>query len=77
MPYVTEKQIEEIAESLLIHFEFGLHSDSPVKDIIPYVLDELSERNFPTRRSLASVIAKVVKLKWRERALNVKAILEG
>ena len=75
MSYVTDKQIEEIAESLLNEFQHGgLYSDSPVRDIVPYVIDELQERGLPTRRSLASVIANVAKLKWREMILQTKRL---
>lgn len=78
MSYVTEKQIDSIAESLADQLEHGnLYSDSPVRAFIPYVIDELRERNLPARKSLASVIAKVIKLKWRARALSVKTILES
>lgn len=77
MAYVTEKQIDSIAESLADQLEHGnLYSDSPVRSFIPYVIDELRERNLPARKSLASVIAKVIKLKWRARALSVKTLLE-
>ena len=77
MAYVTEKQIDSIAESLADQLEHGnLYSDSPVRSFIPSVIDELRERNLPARKSLASVIAKVIKLKWRARALSVKTLLE-
>lgn len=78
MSYVTQKEIDSIAQSLADQLEHGnLYSNSPIKDFIPYVIDELSDRNLPTRKSLASVIANVIKLKWRARAMNVKVILEG
>ena len=78
MTYVTEKQIDSIAESLADQLEHGnLYSNSPVRDFIPYVLEELQDRKLPARKSLASVIANVIKLKWRARALNVKIILES
>jgi len=78
MSYVSQKEIDDIAQALADQMEHGnLFSNSPIKEFIPYVLDELSERNLPTRKSLASVIANVIKLKWRARALNVKIILEG
>ena len=74
--YVTDKQIEEIAESLLNEFQNGgLYSDSPVRDIAPYVIDELRERGLPTRRSLANVIANVAKLKWREVILQTRRLI--
>lgn len=75
MSYVTDKQIEEIAESLLNQFQHGsLYSNSPVRDIAPYVIDELRERGLPTRQSLANVIANVAKLKWREVILQTKRL---
>jgi len=78
MSYVSEKQIDSIAESLADQLEHGnLYSNSPVRDFIPYVIEELQDRKLPARKSLASVIANVIKLKWRARALSVKTILEG
>jgi len=76
MSYVSQKEIDDIAQSLADQMEHGnLFSNSPIKDFIPYVIDELSDRNLPTRKSLASVIANVIKLKWRARAMNVKVTL--
>jgi len=78
MSYVSEKQIDSIAESLADQLEHGnLYSNSPVRDFIPYVIEELQDRKLPARKSLASVIANVIKLKWRARALSVKTILES
>lgn len=78
MSYVSEQQIDSIAESLADQLEHGnLYSNSPVREFIPYVLEELQDRKLPARKSLASVIANVIKLKWRARALSVKTILEG
>jgi hypothetical protein len=78
MSYVTEKEIDLIAEALADQLEHGnLYSNSPVRDFIPYILEELQDRKLPARKSLASVIANVIKLKWRARALNVKIILEA
>lgn len=78
MSYVTEKEIDSIAESLADQLEHGnLYSNSPVRDFVPYVLEELQDRKLPARKSLASVIANVIKLKWRARSLSVKTILEG
>lgn len=77
MSYVTEKEIDAIAGSLADQLEHGnLYSNSPVRDFIPYILEELQDRKLPARKSLASVIANVIKLKWRARALSVKNILE-
>jgi len=76
MSYVTEKEIDSIAGSVLTEFQNGsLYSNSPVRDIVPYVLDELQERGLPTRRSLANVIANVAKLKWREVILQTKRLI--
>ena len=78
MTYVTKDQIDLIAQNLADQLEHGnLYSNSPVRDFIPYVLEELQDRKLPARKSLASVIANVIKLKWRARALNVKIILEA
>jgi len=78
MSYVTEKEIDSIAESLADQLEHGnLYSSSPVRDFVPYILEELQDRKLPARKSLASVIANVIKLKWRARSLSVKTILEG
>ena len=78
MSYVTEKEIDSIAESLADQLEHGnLYSNSPVRDFVPYVLEELQDRKLPARKSLASVIANVIKLKWRARSLSVKTTLEG
>jgi hypothetical protein len=78
MNYVSEKEIDSIAEALADQLEHGnLYSNSPVRDFIPYVIEELQDRKLPARKSLASVIANVIKLKWRARSLSVKTILEG
>jgi len=69
--YITDKEIDAIAESLADQLEHGnLYSDSPVRDIVPYVIEELQDRKLPTRKSLASLIAKVVKLKWHARIVT-------
>ena len=74
--YVTDKQINEISEAVASQFQNGsLHSNSPVREIVPYVIDELRERGLPTRRSLANVIANVAKLKWREVILQTRRLI--
>ena len=75
MSYVTEKEINEISEVVISEFQNGsLYSNSPVRDIVPYVLEELQERGLPTRRSLANVIANVAKFKWRELIIRTKRL---
>lgn len=76
MSYVTEKEINEISEVVISEFQNGsLYSNSPIRDIVPYVIDELRERGLPTRRSLANVIANVAKLKWRELIIQTKRLV--
>jgi len=76
MSYVSEQQINEISEAVISEFQNGnLYSNSPVRDIVPYVIDELQERGLPTRISLANVIANVAKLKWRELIIQTKRLI--
>lgn len=76
--YVTQDQIDSIAQQLLDQLEFGnCYSGAPLRDFVPFVLDELRERKLPTRKSLALVIAKVIRLKWHARIASVKFIVEG
>ena len=76
MTYVTDAQIEEIADALQDHYNFGLISTDPVPKILPYVYDELRERGLPMRRSLAIVIAKVTQAKYYATIMQVKRLQE-
>lgn len=75
MTYVTDAQIEEIADALQDHYNFGLISTDTIPKILPYVFDELKERGLPMRRSLALVIAKVTKAKYYETITQVKRLI--
>ena len=76
--FVSEKVINEIANDVLVMFEVGdWNSRTPVRKMIPGVLDELADRGLPRRRSLAGLIAKVAAATWAETVLATKMKLEA
>tara|TARA_R110002072_G_scaffold61583_1_gene154873 strand:+ start:196 stop:426 length:231 start_codon:yes stop_codon:yes gene_type:complete len=71
--FVTDKIISEIAEDLQSEFQDGaLHSQSSISEIAQVVQNELLERQLPTRKSLAIVIAKNALNLWHETILQTK-----
>jgi|TARA_R110000824_G_scaffold18671_1_gene73536 hypothetical protein len=69
--FVTNKIISEIAEDLQSEFEHGdLHSQSSISEIAQVVQNELLERQLPTRKSLAFVVAKNALNLWHETILQ-------
>ncbi len=72
MTFVTDEQIDEVANDLQSSFEIGnLHSMSSIKEIVPEARAALADAGFPDRASLAVVVAKVALMKWRETIHNV------
>jgi hypothetical protein len=71
--FVTQNQIEEIAEDMHRNtFGFSLFSQSSIKEIANVAQERLADRGLPTRRSLAIVIAKLALALWHETILQTK-----
>ena len=71
--FVTDKTISEIADDLQIQFEHGdLHSRSSVHQVARAAIEELADRQLPTRKSLAVVIAKVALATFHETIFQTK-----
>tara|TARA_R110000787_G_scaffold240905_1_gene347114 strand:+ start:566 stop:796 length:231 start_codon:yes stop_codon:yes gene_type:complete len=71
--FVTNKTILEIAENLQSEFEHGdLHSQSSINEIAKLAQNELLERQLPTRKSLAFVVAKNALNLWHETVFQTK-----
>ena len=71
--YITDSQVLEVAESLQSHFEIGsLYSRSTLPEIAQHAREELQERNFPTRKSLCFLIAKLSLNLWQGTIHSIK-----
>lgn len=71
--FVKNYQIAEIANAMQPYFEVGsLHSKSPINQIVPVALEELADRGYPQRRSLAVVISKMAQATWVETMLHTR-----
>jgi|TARA_R110000824_G_scaffold109107_1_gene256519 hypothetical protein len=74
--FVTNKIISEIAQDLQTDFENGdLHTKSNIHQIAKLVQSELADRQLPTRKSLAIVIAKISLTLWHETVFQTKKTL--
>jgi hypothetical protein len=64
--FVTEEQIDAVANELQSSFEVGnLHSQSTIKQILPSAKEALIDAGFPNRSSLAVVVSKIALMKWQ------------
>jgi len=70
--YLTSEDLTEVAGSIQTSFEFNLTSVSSIPEVARVVREELSDRGWPTRRSLCLCIAKLAKAMWQETIFNTR-----
>ena len=72
--FVTDRQCNELADTLLNSFEVGsLHSQSSTKAVAKAAQELLADDGLPTRWSLACVIAKKAQAAWQQQIIQTKS----
>lgn len=62
--FLNQSEIDNVVELVLKHFEFNLTSKSPINEVMWTARDVLMDEGFPSRTSLAMIIAKQAKARW-------------